>query len=87
MVWGGDMAQAVRLERPVFTSCRVGEGGGWLDNSQKDGREVQVGFGYGELSGSGSAFGSCSSEGLPVRSRSASKWCRVCMRPGEAQKD
>ena len=81
------MAQAVRLERPGFTSCRGGEGGGWLGNNLNDGREMQVGFGQGELSGSGSAFGSCSSQGLPVRSRKASQWCRVRMRRGEAQKD
>ena len=58
------MAQAVRLERPAFTCCRVGEGDGWLVNNQKDGREVQVWFGHGELSGCGIAFGSCSSQGL-----------------------
>ena len=83
----GEMAQAVRLERPVFTPCRGGEGVGWLDNNAKDGREVQVWFGRVQLSGSGGAFGSCSSQGLPVRSRKASHWCRVRMRRGEAQKD
>ena len=66
------MAQEVRLERPCFRSGRVGESAGWLGNDRKDGREVQVCFGHGELSGSGSAFGSCSSQGLPVRSRNAS---------------
>ena len=81
------MAQAVRLERPGFTCCRVREGGGWLGNNQKDRREVQVCFGHRELSGCGSAFGSCSSQGLPVRSRNALQWCRVRMRRGEAQKD
>ena len=81
------MAQEVRLERPCFTSGRVGESGGWLGNNQKDGREVQVCFGHGELSGSGSAFVSCSSQRLPVRSRSISQWCRVRMRRGEVQKD
>ena len=64
----------VRLERPGFACCGVGEGGGWLGNNQKDGREVQVCFGHGELSGSGSAFGSCPSQGLGVRSRNASQW-------------
>ena len=87
MVWGGEMAQAVRLERPGFTSCRVGEGGGWHGNNQKDGREVQVCSGHGQLSGSGSAFGSCSLQGLPVRSRNAAEWWRVRVRRGEAQKD
>ena len=87
VVWGREMAQKVRLERPGFTSCRGGESGGWLGNNQKDGREVQVWFGHGELSGSGSAFASCSSQGLPVRSRNALQWCRVRMRRGEAQKD
>ena len=87
MIWGVAMAQALPLERPGFTSCRVGEGGGWLGNNPKDGREVQVWFGYGKLSGSNSAFGSCPSQGLPVRSRSSSQYCRVRMRRGEAQKD
>ena len=87
VVWGGQMAQKVRLEKPGFTSCYGGEGGGWLSNNQKDGRELQVWFGRGELSGSGSAFGSCSSQGLPVRCRSASHWRRVRMRRGEAQRD
>ena len=81
------MAQAVRLERPGFTSCRVGEGGGWLGNTPKARRKVQVCVGHGELSGSGSAFGSCPPQGLPMRSRNASQWCRVRMRRGEAQKD
>ena len=67
------MAQAVRLERPGFTSRRGGEGVGWLDNNAKDGREVQVCFGRGELSGSGGAFGSCSSQGLPA----SVLFCRV----------
>ena len=84
MVWGTGMAQAVRLEKPGSTSCRVGERGGWLGNNQKKGREVQVCLGNGDLSGSGSAFGSCSSQGLPVRSRNTSQWCRVPMRRGEA---
>ena len=79
------MAQEVRLERPGFTSCRVGESGGSLGNNQKDGREVQLWFGHGQLSGSGSAFGSCSSQRLPVRSRNASQWCRMRMRRGVAQ--
>ena len=50
----------VRLERSRFGSRRVGESGGWLGNAQQqqDGREVQVWFGHGELSGSDSAFGS-----------------------------
>ena len=87
MVWGGGMAQKVRLERPGFTSCRVGEGGGWLGNNEKDRREVQVCFGHGQLSGSSSACASCSSQGLPVRSRNASQWCRVRTRRGEAQND
>ena len=73
-----------RLERPCFRSCRAGESGGWVGNNQKDGREVQVWFGHGDLSGSGSAFGSCPSQGLPVRSPNASQWCRVHMRRGEA---
>ena len=77
----------VRLERPAFTCCRVGEGGGWLGNNQKDGREVQGWLGHGELSGSGSAVGSCSSQGLLLRSPNALQWCRVRMRWGEAQKD
>ena len=80
------MAQAVRLERPGFTCCRVRKGGGWLGNVLLDGRVVEVCFGHRELSGSGSAFGSCSSQGLPLRSRSTSQWCRVRMRRGEAQK-
>ena len=64
VVWETEMTQAVGLERPGSTSCRVGEGGGWIGNNQKDVREVQVCFGHGELSGvSGvsSAFGSCPS--------------------------
>ena len=81
------MAQVVRLERQESTSCRVGEGGGWLGNVLLDRREVQLCFGRGELSGFDSAFGSCSSQGLPVRSRNALQWYRVRMRRGEAQKD
>ena len=42
VVSGGEMAQAVRLERPGFTSCRGGEGGGWLGNNHKAVREVPV---------------------------------------------
>ena len=57
VVWRRDMAQEVRLERPCFRSCSVGESGGWLGNNQKDGQELQVWFGHGKLSGSGSAFG------------------------------
>ena len=87
VVWGRAMAQPVRLERPGIRRYRVGESGGWLGSNQKDGRELQLWFGHGELSGSGGAFGSCSSQGLPVRSRKASQWCRVRMRRGEAQKD
>ena len=87
VVWGIGMAQTVRVEIPGFASCRGSESGGWLSNNQKDGREVQVCFGHGQLSGSGSAFGSCSSQGLPVRSRNALQWCRVRKRQGEAQKD
>ena len=49
----------VRLARPGFTCCRVEESGGWLGNNQKDGREVLMCFGHGELSGPASAFGSC----------------------------
>ena len=75
------------MERTEFTSCRGGEGGSWLGNNEKDdGREVQVCFGHGELSGSGSACASCSSQALPMRSRNASQWCRVRMRRGVAQK-
>ena len=85
MVLGREMAQEVRWEIPGSTPC-VGKGGGWLGNSQKDGREVQMCFGHGKLSGSGSAFGSCSSQGLPVHSRNTSQWCRVRTRRGEAQK-
>ena len=37
VVWGSEMAQAVRLERPGSTSCRVGEG--WrLAWQEPDGR-------------------------------------------------
>ena len=87
VVWGSGGAE-VRLERPGSTSCRVGESGGWLGNVLLDRREVphHLWFGHGELSGVGSAFGSCSSQGLPVHSRNASQWCRVRMRRGEAQK-
>ena len=85
VVWGIGMAQKVRLKRPGFTSCRAGESGGWIGNNRKDGREVQVCCGHGQLSGSGSAFGGCPSQGLPVRSRNASQWCRVRKRRGEAQ--
>ena len=86
VVWGGQMAQVVRLERQESTSCRVGEGGGWLGNVRLHRREVQMWFGHGQLSGAGSAFGSCSSQGLPMRNRKAAQWCRVRMRRGEAQK-
>ena len=85
VVSGREIAQAVRLERPGFRSRRVGEVGGWRGNVLLDRREVQVCFGHGELSGSRGAFGSCSSQGLPVRSRNALQWCRVRMRRGEAQ--
>ena len=68
-----------------FRSGRVGESSGWLGSNQKDGLEMQVSFAYGALSGSGTAFASCSSQGLPVLSRNVSQWCRVCKRPGEAQ--
>ena len=85
VVWRGAMAQAVRVEIPGSASCRGGESGGWLGNNQKDGREVQVWFGHGELSGSGSAFAICSSQGLPVFSPNASQCCRVHRRRGEAQ--
>ena len=74
MVCVSGMAQAVRLERPVFRFCRVGEGDGWLGNVLLDRRKVHVCSGHGERSGSGSAFGSCSSQGLPVHSRNASPW-------------
>ena len=80
--WNG---AEVHLERPGFTFCRVGEGVGWLGNNRKDGREVQVCFGHGELSGSGRSLGSCSPQGLRVRSRTASQWCGVRTRRGEAQ--
>ena len=56
------MAQGVRVEIPGSASCHGGESGGWLGNNQKNGRELQVCFDHGELSGSGSAFGSCSSQ-------------------------
>ena len=59
VVWRRGMAQKVRLERPCFRSCSRGESGGWLGNNQRDGRESQVWFGHGELSGSGNAFGNC----------------------------
>ena len=85
VVWGSGMAQAVRLKRPCFRSRRVGESGGWLGNNQKDGREVQVCFGRGELSGSGSSFCSCPSQALPMLSRNVLQWCRVRKRRGEAQ--
>ena len=85
VVWGREMAQTLRVEMPGSASCRGGESGGWLDNNQRDGREVQVWFGRGKLSGSSSAFGSCSSQGLPVRSANASQWCRVRTRRGEVQ--
>ena len=85
MVWGREMAQAVGLERPGSTSCRVGEGSGWLGKNRKDGWEVQLCFGHGELSGAGSVFGTCSSQGLPVRIRNASEWCRVRTRRRRAQ--
>ena len=76
----------VRLARPGVTPCRVGESGGWLGNKQKDGREVQVCFGHGKLSGpGGSAVGSCSSQRLGVRSLNALQWCLVRPRRGEAQ--
>ena len=84
MVWNAQWR--MRLERAGFTSCHVGEDGGWLGNNQKAGREVPVWFGQGELSASGSAFGNSSSQGLPVRSRNASQWGRVCTRRGEAQR-
>ena len=35
------MAQAVRLERPGSTSCRVGESGGWLGNVRLHRRECR----------------------------------------------
>ena len=72
--WNG---AKVHLERPGFTFCRVGEGVGWHGNNRKDGREVQVCFGHGELSGSSRSLGSCSPQGLRVRSRTASQWCGV----------
>ena len=74
------------MERPCFRSGRVGESGGWIGNNQKDGREAQVWFRREELSGSGSAFGCCSSKGLPVRSRNASQSGRVRTRRGEKLK-
>ena len=45
MVWEDQMAREVRLERPRFTSCRVGESGGWLGNNQKDRRECVLAMG------------------------------------------
>ena len=71
--WGNGVEQAVRLARPGVTSCRVGESSGWLGNKQKDGRDVQLCFGHGELSGVSSAFSSCPLQGLPVRRSKASQ--------------
>ena len=72
--------------KAVLRSCRVGESGGWRGKILLDRREVQMSFGHGELSGPGSAFGSCSSQGLEVRSPNTSQWCIVRVRRGEAQK-
>ena len=80
---GAEFARDAEKLKGTRRCCRLHVDG---SPSASDRREVQVCVGHGELSGSGTAFGSCSSQGLPVRSRNASQWCRVRMRRGEAQK-
>lgn len=86
LIWGRDMAQEVRLERPACTSCRVGPDDGCLGNAILDRQEVHVYLGHGEIGGTGRLCVSCSSERLPVRRRSTSQSCRVRKSRDEAEK-
>ena len=53
------MSQEVRLERQGFRCSRVGSGGGYLGMSEADGSAVEVYNVPREVSGCGSASGSC----------------------------